>query len=443
MKKASAHCGRTFDKVHNDRTFDPEKADSHINTEMTKYNVYWNVYDGEYSDTEKDDKLSFQDAERKYYTEHYNDALNLQNEKYIARRQYARCKTIDDLLTSKNTMTETTLYQVGRKGNIIEPDKLLEIYKDYRSRVEEKYGKHMHIVSWAMHVDETSVHIHEKKVWDYKDKDGNLKIGQTKALEQLGFQLPDPNQKSGRNNNLKMSYTEEMRKLWYQVIREHGIEIDETVQTPSKKHLEKLEYQNEQEKAENIRLKNENDRLIKENVEQAENLQSLNDLYEAETMNIDASLADYQEKCDKKIADAQKKADIAVEASEERIRQAETDADKKVKEAEKRADKAIEASEERIESMQCEIERLNKKGKAMVDKYNSLSLKVDDKQAELADIEDSINDATEHLDRILNVSEKAINEAVEQIPGFDSIASGIIRTIDNITRAVREDEYER
>ena len=55
---------------------------------------------------------------------------------------------------------------------------------------------------------------------------GELCPQQDKALEELGFELPKPNEKKGKYNNRKMVFDEECRKLFISICQNHGLTID-------------------------------------------------------------------------------------------------------------------------------------------------------------------------------------------------------------------------
>lgn len=57
-----------------------------------------------------------------------------------------------------------------------------------------------------MHLDEATPHIHERHVFDAVNQYGELCPQQDKALEELGFELPKPNEKKGKYNNRKMVF---------------------------------------------------------------------------------------------------------------------------------------------------------------------------------------------------------------------------------------------
>ena len=68
-------------------------------------------------------------------------------------------------------------------------------------KFKAKYGDHVHVLDWALHLDESTPHIHERHVFDCENKYGEVAPQQEKALESLGFELPDPDKPLSRRNN--------------------------------------------------------------------------------------------------------------------------------------------------------------------------------------------------------------------------------------------------
>ncbi len=108
--------------------------------------------------------------------------------------------------------------------------------------MQERYGEHIHILNWALHLDESTPHIHERHVFDVINKYGERQPKQEQALKELGFELPDPSKKEGKYNNRKMSYDAECRKIFLDICNKHGIEIEEEPIYGGKKYLEKQEF---------------------------------------------------------------------------------------------------------------------------------------------------------------------------------------------------------
>lgn len=239
--RASQHSGREGSGRHNDRSFLAgrsadwvrEHAD-HIDTSRTSENQVY-TWDGQ-TDIER--------SERDWYDRAYGQAQEKTNSRYIREGHPDRCKTTDELYDGKLTRPEEMILQVGNKGVRAADQAFIESLNDYLERLDEwdqAHGGHMHILSMALHMDETTPHVHIRRVWDYTDRDGLTRLGQNRALEQAGVELPDPSKPTGRYNNRKMTFDREARAMWHEACRAHGLEI-ETEPVPDRRHQDKADY---------------------------------------------------------------------------------------------------------------------------------------------------------------------------------------------------------
>lgn len=233
--RANKTTGEVYLAGHNDRKFDLETAE-HINAALTDFNKYYTCYP---------EDLSFQEVEKKYYTENYQEAQEAKNERYRTNRHPERCKSIEDLLKSPRTCPEETIYQVGKMGNTIEPELLDEICQKQLTW-EQKQFPNVKILDAALHVDEATPHVHVRKVWEAEGKDGKI-VSQTKALEQMGVERPDMTKPKSRYNNAKMTYTHACREHFQELCKEYNLEIETEPQEASKSGLTLKEYQRRQE----------------------------------------------------------------------------------------------------------------------------------------------------------------------------------------------------
>ena len=142
----------------------------------------------------------------------------------------------------------------------------------------ERFGKHVHILDWALHLDEGTPHIHERHVFDCENKYGEIAPQQEKALEALCFELPKPDKPLGRYNNRKITFDAACRTMLFEIARRHGRELDKVPEYGGRAYLEKQDYimakQKEQlaqqEKAvqeqtvqlENLKQEHENENLL-------------------------------------------------------------------------------------------------------------------------------------------------------------------------------------
>lgn len=123
---------------------------------------------------------------------HYTDFVEKQNARNAKIRHTERNRNIEDLLTSKKTCPEESIYQLGTLESHASPKELFQIATEFMDEFHERFGKHVHILDWALHLDEGTPHIHERHVFDCENKYGEIAPQQEKALEALGFELPKP-----------------------------------------------------------------------------------------------------------------------------------------------------------------------------------------------------------------------------------------------------------
>lgn len=254
--RATSHNARTgkdgtFSAKHNDRNFDLNNAE-HINKEKTSQNIT-----GEWTRT----GISFEESEKKYYEEHFRAFLDCQNAKYQKNRNKRDQKTMDEYRKSKRTCPEETIYQIGRKDDTISPDLLSNIVAK-QIAWEARNFPNVKILDYAMHVDEQGApHVHVRKVWIAHDSNGNLRVNQNGALEEMGIKRPAPDKKQNRYNNPKMVYTRDCRQHLIEVCRSYGIEIEIEPLEKSKTGLSLDEYKAKQEQEKLEQAKAEAERI--------------------------------------------------------------------------------------------------------------------------------------------------------------------------------------
>ena len=100
----------------------------------------------------------------------------------------------------------------------------------------------MHILNWALHMDESTPHIQERHVFDCKNRYGETAPQQEKALEALGFELPYPDKKPGKTNNRKITFDAACREILFDIALEHGLHLDKEPEYGGRAYLEKQDY---------------------------------------------------------------------------------------------------------------------------------------------------------------------------------------------------------
>ena len=104
---------------------------------------------------------------------------------------------------------------------------LLSVVTEFIEEFKAKYGDHVHVLDWALHLDESTPHIHERHVFDCENKYGEVAPQQEKALEALGFDLPVPDKPLSRCNNRKITFDAACRKMLFEIAKRHGLELEE------------------------------------------------------------------------------------------------------------------------------------------------------------------------------------------------------------------------
>ena len=180
--------------------------------------------------------------ERQFYETHYTAFVESQNERNAKIRHTERNRSISDLLSSRKTCPEETIYQLGTLDEHASAEDLLNIVTEFIEAFKVKYGNHVHVLDWALHLDESTPHIHERHVFDCENKYGEVAPQQEKALEALGFELPDPDKPLSRRNNRKTSFDAACRKMLFEIAKRHGLELEEEAEYGNRKYLEKQDF---------------------------------------------------------------------------------------------------------------------------------------------------------------------------------------------------------
>ena len=248
--KLTRHNGRagahgTYNPKHNDRSFNLANSE-HIDPERAKGNIYWDCFHGFRSalDPQDPDDLgaTFSDVERQFYESRYTTFIEGQNERNAKIRHTERNRSIPDLLSSRKTCPEETIYQLGTLDEHASAEDLLSVVTEFIEEFKAKYGDHVHVLDWALHLDESTPHIHERHVFDCENKYGEVAPQQEKALEVLGFNLPDPDKPLSRRNNRKITFDTACRKMLFEITKRHGLELEEEAEYGNRKYLEKQDF---------------------------------------------------------------------------------------------------------------------------------------------------------------------------------------------------------
>ena len=248
--KLTRHNGRagthgTYNPKHNDRSFNLANSE-HIDQERAKGNIYWDCFHGFRSvlaPPDPDDlAATFSDVERRFYETHYTAFVEGQNERNAKNRHTERNRSIPDLLSSRKTCPEETICQLGTLDEHASAEDLLNTVTEFIDEFKAKFGDHVHVLDWALHLDESTPHIHERHVFDCENQYGEIAPQQEKALEALGFELPDPAKPLSRRNNRKITFDAACRKMLFEIAKRHGLDLEEEAEYGNRKYLEKQDF---------------------------------------------------------------------------------------------------------------------------------------------------------------------------------------------------------
>lgn len=246
--RVSRHNGRAgkhgvYNPKHNDRSFNVENADN-ISKDRTSLNLYWDCINGlrTHEENSTGQYPTFTQHEHDEYERRYGHYVAEQNRRNIKAGHAKRNRTVDDLLADARICPEETIYQIGKEGVCPPPEVLTAIVTEFFATMEERFGEHVHVLDWALHLDETSPHIHARQVFDIVNRYGECEPKQEKALEALGIPLPEPDKKPSRVNNRKITFDKICRELLLSICQEHRLSVETEAIYGGRESREKNDY---------------------------------------------------------------------------------------------------------------------------------------------------------------------------------------------------------
>ena len=270
MPRVSRHNGRAgkhgvYNPKHNDRSFDVENADN-ISKDRTSLNLYWDCVNGLRTHVENSTGQypTFTQHEHDEYERRYSHYVTEQNRRNIKAGHAKRNRTVDDLLADARICPEETIYQIGKEGDCPPPEVLTAIVTEFYATIEARFGEHVHVLDWALHLDETSPHIHARQVFDIVNRYGECEPKQEKALEALGIPLPEPDKKPSRVNNRKVTFDKLCRELLLGICQEHGLAVETEAIYGGRESREKNDYIIESQREQIAQLEQEKAAFVAE-----------------------------------------------------------------------------------------------------------------------------------------------------------------------------------
>ena len=218
--------------LHDDRNFDVRAK--HIDSELTSRNVCLHV--GSQSD-------SVAVAELKWCQRHFEADLEAHNARCVEQHHPGRCYgSMSDYMANKRHHIQQDIVQIGRHGDTIDEHTAKLIMRDYLEWHKQTYPQ-VKLLAASLHVDEPSAapHIHIDSV-GVAHHEGLEYPCLKKALEEMGVELPHPDQAEGRYNNRLMTYTADCRANLASIARSYGLDIELEPREASQSGLELKEF---------------------------------------------------------------------------------------------------------------------------------------------------------------------------------------------------------
>ena len=254
--------GQVYNANHNTRAA-TRAMENHIDHERTAENIHFQfTNDGQIIRCGSFDAKAF---ELERYEHLYGAGQRAKNERYIQDGHPERCKTIEDIYTSKRTAPMETIVQLGNRDTDIDPQermrKLAAATFQLIDNMRQRWGDNFHILDISLHQDESVIHGHIRSTFSATDTFGYQVPNQSKAFAAMGIERPDPTAKEGKYNCPLMTFSETIRQEFYDLCERQGVAIDREVKNPSQKHLSVLEYKCQQMTAEVASLSVEKQQL--------------------------------------------------------------------------------------------------------------------------------------------------------------------------------------
>ena len=304
--------GKVYNANHNTRK-ETRQQERHIDHERTEQNINLQfTAEGKVRRCGSFDAKAF---ELSRYEQLYGPGQAAKNARYIQDGHPERCKTIEDIYTSRRTAPMETIVQLGSRDTDIDPrerlKKLAAATFQLIDNMRQRWGENFHILDISIHLDESCIHAHIRSTFSAVDKFGCRVPNQAQAFEAMGIQRPDPTAKESKYNCPLITFSELIRQEFYDLCERQGVVIDREVRNPSQKHLSVLEYKCQQMTAEVASLSAEKQQLEATAAEQAKAIE--NAQAEIEEVRAERDTLRDQNSVSRTIQEALEQPDIDIE----------------------------------------------------------------------------------------------------------------------------------
>lgn len=384
----------------------------HIDNERMKDNIYWSFSDNRpYYNQGGNGGFNAKKRELEIYEKLYHDGIEARNKRYLEKGKKGQVLDMKQVINSPKTAPMETIWQIGDMNSDIPREErkmaLLHAFSDSFKEIKAKYGDNMKFLDAALHMDEKSPHIHSRCTLGAVDKFGHFVPNQNEALKQMGFERPDPSKPLSRYNSPIISFTDEIREIFYKNCEKQGLKIDREVKSASHRQEEVLDYKIKQ-------MQGEIERLTQENTILADKLKDFSKKAEEAEQKI-AELEAQREKSENEASNAKLKADRNKEKADIM--------EKAAKKAEKEAETAVQRNQE----LTNETKKLEKQLKSLQEDLEKA--KKSDKE-----YEEEISKQIFDINALLALKRQELNEINADIEGKQEEKAAIIEAVKEIEK---------
>ena len=124
----------------------------------------------------------------------------------------------------------------------VPPGTLALIVSEFYEEFERRFGSHIHILDWALHLDEGTPHIHERHVFDCKTGMGNCAPSRKRRWRNWALSCLIRVSPRANTTTAKQTFDAVCRTLLFDISRKHGVHLEQEPSYGGRAYLEKQDY---------------------------------------------------------------------------------------------------------------------------------------------------------------------------------------------------------
>lgn len=235
-----------------------------------------------------DKRKKFDVLELEYYEKMFGESLKKQNKRHEKGRHYSRCKTMDEYYSNKRTSPECVSIQIVDLENTVNTDELWKCLMKYRQQFDSGYGSNCKILTLLLTKDNNIYNVRIRRVWNHYNRYGEMVVGKTGGLEEIGIQRPNLDLENSISNNRTAAFTEIEKNLFENVCKYCNLkmEFDSSLDEKPNISAAQNEYQklmnNVLKTQENLRRLSDRKESIKREIQEYDTTKAIEKMTEIE-----------------------------------------------------------------------------------------------------------------------------------------------------------------